>query len=204
MLVVSANAITVDEKKMISEHSILLNDYIKSNKIESAYNIRNKPALLRTASPTAAATYIYLEKLKNERMSPHTTESQCELVKNAVKKSLTLTASTFVNNEVISSENNNKDNHNEEKNSICYNVVSNPVQNHKCINSINNVSKELTGDSLTRSCDQLDLRKQQNQFQSHLKRTQEKQPTLQMNNNHVKAERLSPGINGDFQISISR
>lgn len=207
-------------KKMLSERALLLSGYNNNKTIESVKKNCDQsntsslaapnsgPALTITPTSTAAAAaaFLYLEKVKNERMSPRVTAAQIDSLKDAIMESsaAAAVAAAMANNNNSSSINNNNNNSSNSGGSNCNsinnnnnNLVISQVQGNSAAN-IN--SDEQQSHSLTQSSSH---QQQQQQHQQHQHQHQHHQP-LHMNSNHVKKERLSPGTNGDLQSTLSR
>lgn len=206
------------DNKMLSERSLLLSGYNNSsidNVKKSCEQSKTPPppslsaaqAAALTVTPTttaaAAAAYLYLEKVKNERMSPRVTAAQIDSIKDAImESSAAAVAVAMANNNNCSSINHNNNNNGNNVNSCNNNHSSN--NNNSNSNSL--LSQNQIGNSLTNTSDELHSHSlpsslgQQHQAQHH-----HPSSSMHPNSNHVKRERLSPTVtNGDLQSVLSR
>ncbi|KAM7350949.1 SAM-motif ubiquitously expressed punctatedly localized protein isoform 1-T4 [Cochliomyia hominivorax] len=203
---------------MLSERS-LLSSYSNNNTINNIKKNceKNITSLERVQSPVqrsgltitptttaAAAAYLYLERVRNERMSLRVTIAQLDSIKDAIMESSAAVAAAIVSN-----NNNNSKNNNNQNSNTGNNLVNKQIQNLMINNT--NASDELQSSSMTQSCNQAQQQQHHNNNQLQLQKQsllnfqqQHQQQSLHMNNNHVKKERLSPGNNGDLQTSLSR
>lgn len=236
----------IAEKKMLSERSLLLSGYSINNTIESVKpncEKGNEPSLPTDSSPAqatgltitptaAAAAYLYLEKVKHERMSPRVATARIDSLKDAIMESsgaAAVAAAMVNNNTIINNSNNSNDNlmynQNNKKDNV-NNSNSNTISGEtitNCSNSCSNISSLVNSQdksstennrAINTTSDDIQChspnqsttnhtQQQQHQIHKHQHRSQQQQ-SLHMSNSNVKKERLSPGTNGDLQTSVSR
>ncbi|XP_061396150.1 serine-rich adhesin for platelets [Musca vetustissima] len=224
---------------MLSERSLVLSGY-NTNSIDSVNKSCQQPTSNRTTPPTtpnlsttqittppvltvtptttaaAAAAYLYLEKVKNERLSPRVTAAQIDSLKDAIMESSAAAAAVAAamvnNNNNCSSINNNNNNNNNSNNSgntnSCNNSHSNNnlvLSQNQIVNSLNNsCNNNTTSDEMSSHSLQSSVGQHQHQHQHHPH--QSPSSSIHLSSNHVKRERLSPatGTNGDLQSALSR
>uniref|UniRef100_A0A1I8PRF8 Uncharacterized protein n=1 Tax=Stomoxys calcitrans TaxID=35570 RepID=A0A1I8PRF8_STOCA len=209
---------------MLSERSLLLSGY-NNNSIESTKescdesktpppNIFSVAQAALTVTPTttaaAAAAYLYLEKVKNERMSPRVTASQIDSLKDVIMESsaaAAVVAAAMVNNNNCSSINNNNNSNKNSNNGSGNSCSSSSNQSNNSIHNQNPIGNTLTSPSDEIHSHTLPL--SSSSPSSNFGQTQQHQQapssSMHLNSNHVKKERLSPtGTNGDLQSALSR